>query len=904
MGISFRDLAVFFSLLLVVEQAIALRCQSAAEAVEHPYEPYAWGDHNFRTLADTIRQPPPDQPSDCTDPRQCDNIWEHSEEDEILESRRDQVITHLLFHARSRNVLGKYRDIAPKEDNRIPLIVIHGWEREEIDPLTRSPCLFPDNVTSYANVRAKNVHEHHWHLISDGSDAYFGNLARFLETPSIVSRFRVYYYSYPSYKRITYNARILSNLLSENEYIQQWLKGGGKLVFLAHSMGGLVARSLLEEHDGIWTADANRLGTGRQILGGLITLGTPHHGSPLALPTWGGMGADVATLGRDQPGSQDLYWDNYDGMIFFKPVLKDIAGVFSGYIQRDDIECTYADERRWYNDNMRMEDTKALDGIYRSKLRTSDFVGGCDGDCEFCFREPGIFPKDEKLVLPAATNPWLSTLSNPERLIDGNGQSELFNYYYFYAGANYNGGDKYDGDASKEAGRDTLEDNDVGWSPYTWINCETFSDRSLYAQGYISDCVVPLSSALLDRSYLSPPFNVSTILHGPDDKLIGHTGTTPTLQEQLDNLTVRVWRWESQGLTLRWFRDYDHARIKDGAFLSVPTDLQKPHGVAFRDTDSHRPIIRNDYIAQAFGEQASLLPEAMYEVSEGEGDDAVIPASILFEPVFISIGRDLLAASCEANPKGCSYSFSDVRITDWFHDYVELLAHWGALTLDGRFDPGQLVTRAEFLKMALISFGLAIPQEPLALDAPRRQDNGDLLDLKPADWYTPFFVVARNITRPVNAYVSEPLIQGIHTSTGRRYLPNQSITRAEAAKIVLMLAGYQQGSPFDQDVVDKWGKVVDLHFGHWFAPWLKPSFEHQVLEGRDIGGGLRRLDLDQPVLRSEAAKMMGRAICNKIGSGEEEREIQGQRVKPTFDRIEWARWDTFTWQQCRELLAP
>lgn len=99
-------------------------------------------------------------------------------------------------------------------------------------------------------------------------------------------------------------------------------------MFLAHSRGGLVVRSLMNrvEPDGSLYGD--------RILG-VVTLGTPHHGSPLAVTDWGSAIWDQAT--RDAPaasvvypllmgergllfetdmiGDLNLAWDNFDGAI-------------------------------------------------------------------------------------------------------------------------------------------------------------------------------------------------------------------------------------------------------------------------------------------------------------------------------------------------------------------------------------------------------------------------------------------------------------------------------------------------------------------------------------------------------------------------------------------------------------
>lgn len=86
--------------------------------------------------------------------------------------------------------------------------------------------------------------------------------------------------------------------------------GDHPVVILAHSMGGLIARSMMQEHV---FRDGQR--GGEKVLR-LITLGTPHHGTPLADAAIDPANASLASEYTDAfPGFlQDMQWDNYDGL--------------------------------------------------------------------------------------------------------------------------------------------------------------------------------------------------------------------------------------------------------------------------------------------------------------------------------------------------------------------------------------------------------------------------------------------------------------------------------------------------------------------------------------------------------------------------------------------------------------
>jgi len=85
--------------------------------------------------------------------------------------------------------------------------------------------------------------------------------------------------------------------------------GGRHILVIAHSMGGLVARSMMQEH----TFRDGRRG-GDKVLR-LITLGTPHHGSPLMDAA---LVLGINTIGEladTYPGFlSQLTWTNYDGL--------------------------------------------------------------------------------------------------------------------------------------------------------------------------------------------------------------------------------------------------------------------------------------------------------------------------------------------------------------------------------------------------------------------------------------------------------------------------------------------------------------------------------------------------------------------------------------------------------------
>lgn len=85
--------------------------------------------------------------------------------------------------------------------------------------------------------------------------------------------------------------------------------GNKRMIVLAHSMGGLVARSMMQEYT---FRDGQR--GGQKVLH-LITLGTPHHGTPLAdVGFWIGLSTLADLSGTYTGFLEDLTWTNHDAL--------------------------------------------------------------------------------------------------------------------------------------------------------------------------------------------------------------------------------------------------------------------------------------------------------------------------------------------------------------------------------------------------------------------------------------------------------------------------------------------------------------------------------------------------------------------------------------------------------------
>lgn len=128
------------------------------------------------------------------------------------------------------------KEIPNALDGNKPLILIHGLQ------FSKSKCTEFDDFQPEL-------------------DTFSSLIPELMNRDDIRNEYKLFVYKYTSNTSVLENSRALLDLMLE--------KNIERPVLIAHSMGGLVARGLIAE-------------TGEDSITGLITLGTPHYGSPLA----------------------------------------------------------------------------------------------------------------------------------------------------------------------------------------------------------------------------------------------------------------------------------------------------------------------------------------------------------------------------------------------------------------------------------------------------------------------------------------------------------------------------------------------------------------------------------------------------------------------------------------------
>lgn len=133
----------------------------------------------------------------------------------------------------------------------------------------------------------------------------------------------------------------------------------------------------------------------------------------------------------------------------------------------------------------------------------------------------------------------------------------------------------------------------------------------------------------------------------------------------------------------------------------------------------------------------------------------------------------LLGLGIEVPATASSSSFSDVKTNDWFASYVMKAKELAIVNgnPDGTFAPGRTVSRAEYIKMLLMSNGFKIENW---------QDKELFNDVKKTDWFAPYMNYAGSA--------------GLITKDEKNNLyPGQELGRGEVAEIFYLLIIIRQG---------------------------------------------------------------------------------------------------------------
>ncbi|HXD39258.1 MAG TPA: alpha/beta fold hydrolase [Ramlibacter sp.] len=191
-------------------------------------------------------------------------------------------------------------------------------------PLALFPSTFGDGTQVDTAVLGNRIPVVFVHGLGGGSDGWNSILRAYEQNPAWRAAFKPYSFNYPSTQtEVTADPAAPRTLTALGGALRDLMQGyydkpaaapdfgfGNKrVIVVAHSMGGLVARSMMQEHV---FRDGQR--GGQKVLH-LITLGTPHHGTPLSDLAFQLGLSTVSEIGDGYSGFvAQTTWTNFDGL--------------------------------------------------------------------------------------------------------------------------------------------------------------------------------------------------------------------------------------------------------------------------------------------------------------------------------------------------------------------------------------------------------------------------------------------------------------------------------------------------------------------------------------------------------------------------------------------------------------
>ncbi|MBU0706494.1 S-layer homology domain-containing protein [Patescibacteria group bacterium] len=278
------------------------------------------------------------------------------------------------------------------------------------------------------------------------------------------------------------------------------------------------------------------------------------------------------------------------------------------------------------------------------------------------------------------------------------------------------------------------------------------------------------------------------------------------------------------------FKSIFHLEADDGQELSFSPKISIT--VPFTDRyneDSPITVFTFDPLTE---EYFALSPEM---ISVNEAGDSV------------SIVSDTTGTFFIAQP-GLNYNaivFQDTA-SHWAKNYIEQLYRWGHVKgrSKGVFAPDEILTRAEFTKIALNAIGEEVDPFEDVSDSP-------FFDVPLYAWYAPYIKRAKALGL-------------IHGYPDGSFKPDSPINRVEAIKILM------QAFQFDlESVGQRTDNFNDVQTWEWYFPAANFAIQYKLIDGIRLPNGTIQYDSFGPgkyMKRGEMAKLAVKAIELKNGT--------------------------------------
>ncbi len=200
----------------------------------------------------------------------------------------------------------------------------------------------------------------------------------------------------------------------------------------------------------------------------------------------------------------------------------------------------------------------------------------------------------------------------------------------------------------------------------------------------------------------------------------------------------------------------------------------------------------------------------------------------IFRRALVSLLCVLMLAACVL--PASAKTFPDVKVDDWFYPYVSYMSEKGIIDgkPNGYFYPSDNVTRAQFIKMMTMAFGL--------------ESSGSVYysDVRSGDWFYPNYVAASN----------EGFLKEVFTGTTME--PNKDLTRQEAVALLMAYLDYPED---DKAEPSYFTDYYSIKAG--FRDYVLQAIDAKIIDGFTIeGSNSKEFRPNGTLLRSQAAKIL------------------------------------------------